>query len=895
VGLSQQELADKSGLSARTIGNLERGSAKWPHPSSVLRLADALGLSGPERDEFTATPGRRLARQAVAQQVHDPATDVGVAAGYRHGLPLDTAAFTGRDAELELIAHGVTADAAMTDPGGAVAIKVIDGMPGVGKTALAVHAAHLLTAAFPDRQLFIDLHGHTPGREPVSPEDALAWLLTATGADPRFLPADLAGRAVLWLDRMAGQRALLVLDNAASSAQVAPLLPGSGGCLVLVTSRRHLADLPGAVVPVPVDTLPPGQARTMFARLAPRAAGEDQAHIGDLAELAGHLPLAVSLLARVHARHPAWTLADLIAETRGSLLTLAAEHVSVAAAFDVSWRHLDPGPQRFLAQLGLHPGTSIDRHAAAALSGVQAAEAGRLLDELHREGLLTETGYRRYHMHDLIRRYAATRADEVMTTGEQEEAFGRLFGYYTRAAARVDSQLPDLAGTGEALAWARTERANLLACLDHAGAAGWHSRVVKLTAALAGFLQHDGPWNQAIALHATAAVAARSLGDRPGLAHALLDLGTVRRLAGDYEDAAGALAESLRIHQDTADGPGQARVLQELAHVQLLSDDYQAAAAGAQQALEICRGTGDKSGQAKALIMLGSSRRLSDDTGAAIKALTRALRICRDLGDRAGQAHALRQLGDVRRLTGDLHAAAGYLEQSLGLSRSIDDRHGQANALTWLGGVRRLTGDYPGAAADLERALDIQRELSNRLGQANALTLLGDLRRETGDFQPAARDLEQALRLYRELGARAGQAQVLSWLGALRRLTGDYEASARDLAEALSLSREMGDRGGETTGLNQLGELHRARGDVGRARDCHLRALDLARELQGSWDEAHALAGLGRCAHASGDLAAATRLLGQAHDIFCRIGAAEAAGLADELDAMSKNDLRPEC
>jgi lipopolysaccharide biosynthesis regulator YciM len=105
----------------------------------------------------------------------------------------------------------------------------------------------------------------------------------------------------------------------------------------------------------------------------------------------------------------------------------------------------------------------------------------------------------------------------------------------------------------------------------------------------------------------------------------------------------------------------------------------------------------------------------------------------------------------------------------------------------------------------------------------------------------------------------------------------------------------MGDRGGETTGLNQLGELHRARGDVGRARDCHLRALDLARELQGSWDEAHALAGLGRCAHASGDLAAATRLLGQAHDIFCRIGAAEAAGLADELDAMSKNDLRPEC
>ncbi len=220
--------------------------------------------------------------------------------------------------------------------------SAIGGMPGVGKTALAVHAAHRLASQFPDRQLLISLHGHTPGRDPVTPRDALAALLSATGTDPRVLPPDLPERAALWRHRMAGQNALLILDNAASSAQVTPLLPGAPGCLVLVTSRRHLGDLPGAVTPVPLDALAPGQAREMFLRLAPRAAASPQDAVTELAALAGHLPLAISLLARLYARHPAWTLADLAAETRARLLTLTAEHDSVAAALDISCRHLPP-------------------------------------------------------------------------------------------------------------------------------------------------------------------------------------------------------------------------------------------------------------------------------------------------------------------------------------------------------------------------------------------------------------------------------------------------------------------------------------------------------------------------------------------------------------------------
>jgi DNA-binding SARP family transcriptional activator len=376
-------------------------------------------------EELGAEPGPEL--QRLREQVRDgdpalaapgPATPAVPAAGeaggveVRYSLPPDTVAFTGRDGELDQIAAAL-ADAVTgaAGPGGirAGAVRVIGGMPGIGKTALAVHAAHRLRASFPDRQLFVDLRGHASGQEPLAPAAALAGLLAAAGVDPRFLPADLAGRAALWRDRMSHQRALLVLDNAASSAQVAPLLPGGDRCLVLVTSRRHLADLPGAVVPVLLEVLPPARARQMFAALAPRAAADPPWAVAELVALAGFLPLAISLLARLYNRHPSWSLADLTAETKASLLTLTAEQDSVAAAFEVSWLHLAPAQQDFFQRLSRHPGTAVDA-SAAALAGVPLAQARALLDDLHGEGLLTEIGYRRYGMHDLIRRYLADRA-----------------------------------------------------------------------------------------------------------------------------------------------------------------------------------------------------------------------------------------------------------------------------------------------------------------------------------------------------------------------------------------------------------------------------------------------------------------------------------------------------
>jgi tetratricopeptide (TPR) repeat protein len=780
-------------------------------------------------EELGVRPGAEVtaAHQRVLRQDIPPACDDNTAVttrpgtprhagpppapGVRYSLPPDTAAFTGRQAELDRIAAAGT-DTAGT--GGVVAIQAIGGMPGVGKTALAVHAAHLLTDRFPDRQLFISLHAHTPGQGPVTPEAALAGLLTATGLDSRYLPADLDGRTALWRDRMAGQHALLVLDNASSTAQVTPLLPGGVGCLVLVTSRRHLADLPGAAVPVVLEVLPAQEAREMFTRLAPRAASGPADTVAELTELAGFLPLAVSLLARVYARHPSWTLADLAAETQARMLTLAAESDSVAAALAVSYRHLDPGLQAFFRRLASHPGTTIDGYAAAALASTSLEEATRQLDALHGEGLLTEASRRRYGMHDLIRRYARDLA-ATDPADSREQALERLLDYYQHTASRAETLLarhsrtspalsphappaavPDLADSTQALAWARTERASLLACLDHCTAAGQHARVVALTAATASLLRRDGPWT-----------GARHLGDRLGEANALTDLGDVRQLTGDYRGAA--------------------------------------------------------------------------------EALEQALGICRDTGNQRGQANALTALGDVRLMAGDYRGAAQALEQALGICRDTGNQRGQANALTTLGDVRRMTGDYRGAAQALQEALGICRDTGNPPGQANALGTLGTVRRMTGDSRGAAEALEEALGISRDTGNRRGQASALTYLGAVRRMTGDSRSAAEALEEALSIFRDIGDRGGEAEVLNEAGALHRVRGDPGQAAEYHRQALDLAREITSPWDEAHALAGLSRCALAGGRTADAAEGLRQARDILERIGAAEAADVAAELDGLA--------
>jgi len=849
--LTQQELADGAGLSLRTVSDLERGAATTPQKETVRLLADALHLLGPQRAQFeTAGRGRPLASAPL------PA-----AAGMR-SLPRDVASFTGRRHELEQLAKSaITA-------GGVVNIHTIGGMAGVGKTAFAVHVAHRLADRFPGGQVFLPLHGHTPGQQPVDPADALASLLLTAGVSPARIPPGLEERAALWRDRVAGEPLLIVLDDAAGSEQVRPLLPGAGGSLVLVTSRRHLSALDDATA-VSLDTLPPDEAGTLLVRLTGRAAlGSGDAAVTGIARLCGFLPLAIGMVARQLRHHPAWSVAGRAAElaaARDRLGLMETENLSVAAAFDLSYAGLAVGQQRLFRRLGLHPGADIDGYAAAALDGISLSAARRGLEALYDQYLLTEPAQGRYQPHDLIREHARALAGRLDPEEERDAAAARLLDYYQQTAAVANVRIfrrtrpgvaaggagpaavPALADMEQALAWARAERANLLACLDHAAAAGQHARVIALTAGISGLLQQDGWWADAIARHTAAIGVAQHIGDQLSQANALNDLGEARRMTGDVPAAARAQEEALGIYRDVGERLGQAHALHNLGAARIMTDDSPGAVRALEEALGVYRDLGDGLGQAKCLLVLGSVWRLTDDYPGAVRALEEALGLCRDLGDRLGQAHALNNLGFTRHLMGEYMAALQAQEEALGIYRDLGYRLGQANALSWLGSAQQVLGDYPAAVRALEEALGIYRDLGERLGQANALCPLGSV-----------------------------------W-----RLTGDYPAAAQALDGALGLYRDLGSRGGEAMALNGRGELHRVSGEPTLAQECHQQSLEISRDIDSSWDEAHALAGLGRCALAVGRATDAESLLRQSLEIFQRIGAAEAQEVRAELDALA--------
>jgi tetratricopeptide (TPR) repeat protein/transcriptional regulator with XRE-family HTH domain len=851
--LTQEELAEAAGLSPRSISDLERGIATTPRRDTLRLIADALGLIGPARAEF----------EAVARGRPAPEVPISGGAAAMRTLPRDIASFTGRQQEL-----GQLVDAA-AGVGGVVGIHAIGGMAGVGKTAFAVHAAHRLADRFPGGQIFLPLHGHTPGQHPVDPDDALASLLLTLGVPAGQIPEGLEARMALWRDRLAEKQLLLILDDAASSEQVRPLLPGAGGSLVLVTSRRHLSALDDATA-VSLDTLPPGEAAALLVRLAGRAglSVADPA-VREITALCGYLPLAIGMVARQLHHHPAWSAGARAAELAAAvdrLELMATENLSVAAAFNLSYADLTADQQRLFRRLGLHLGTDLDGYAAAALDGTDLSTARRGLEALYDQYLLTEPAAGRYRLHDLIREHARALADRVDPDGDRDAATARLLDYCqytaTRAAALIARQarpapasadgaipaaVPALADPEQALAWARAEHAILLACLDHATRTGQHARVIAFTAALAGLWRHDGLWADAIARHNAAAQAADNLGDRLGQANALNDVGDVLRLTHDFPAAAQALEQALAIYRELGSRLGQANVLHDLGVVRWLADDFPAAA----------------------------------------QVLEQSLGIYRELGDRLGQANALRYLGVVRLATDDRPAGAEALEQALAIYRDLGDRLGQANALNYIGNARRQTGDYPAAAQALEQALAIYRVLGERLGQANSLNNLGDVRRQTGDYPAAAQAQEQSLAMYRDLGDPLGQANAISGLGDIRLATGDYPAAAQALEQALGIYRDLGDRLGQAEVLNKRGTLHRLSGELTQAQTCHQQALELARAIASSWHEAHALAGLGRCALAAGHPTQAEVLLRQAVQIIQRIGTPEAPDLLAELDALT--------
>lgn len=808
AGLTQEELAAAASLSPRSISDLERGINLTPHRETVRLLADALSLQGAARTQFEVTARRRVTYAPIPVAARNM-PDGGGAGAVIRTLPRDIASFVGRGPELARLTEDLEADAMR---GGGVGLYAIDGMPGIGKTTLAVHVAHLLAPRFSDGQIFLRLHGHTPGQAPVDPVDALAILLATVGVTPQEIPVGVEARAGLWRDRMSRKRALLVLDDAINSDHVLPLLPAAAGTLVLVTSRRRLTALSEANS-IALDILEPAEASELFVRRAGRQGlSPTEAGIIDIVRLCGYLPLAVGLMAGQLKHHRTWTATDLaagLAVAQDRLGAMRAENSSVVAVFDLSYEDLTERQQRLFRLLGMQPGPDIDAYAATALDGTDFRVVSALLNDLYDHHLIDEPTRGRYRFHDLIREHARTLADAEEATS-RDAAIARLLHYYLRTARAANRHLarrtpadlpatsdlgpvnaPPLVTREQAADWMDTERLNLHAAVDYAA---FHNRpdyAISIAVAMHGFLRTYGHWGQALALHQTALAAARRADDHLGEALALSDLGDTQYLAGDCPAAAASLI----------------------------------------RALELFCGIGNSMGEANVISYLGLVQQLTGDYRAAEESLTRGLELYRHLGDPLGEAIALNDLGKLQYLTGNYEVATASHNRALALYRDLGDRNGQASALTELGAVQLATGDYAAAIASQDQALQLFREVGHRWGQANALNQLGDIQRLTRKFAAAATSQDKALRFYRELAHRRGEAETLNSIG--------------DLSYERSLLTESCDR------YNQ--------------------ALIIARAITAPLEEARALEGLGKCHLREGNVDDAIVLLRQALAIYQRL------------------------
>ncbi|MEV6279098.1 tetratricopeptide repeat protein [Nocardia sp. NPDC051832] len=880
-------------LTKNIIESMEKGQrleGGRTAPDFDNRLEIYLWCCGVPREDLPAwlETRRRILREPAGQ-----ADALEVVPAMRTALHRDVFTLIGRDAELAQILDATESGAP---------IYTIDGMPGVGKTALATRAAHLLADRYPDGRYFVELHAHTPGRSVADPADVLAGLLIGIGVDTRYVPDSLQARRHLWQDRLAGKRVLLVLDDARDEAQVEPLLPVSPGCLTLVTSRRRLVDLTNTV-PLALDTLAPGAAEELFTTLSRRTIDDesDGAAVERLVQQCGYLPLAITLLVAPLAHHPSWTIADLSAEfgaTTDRLGEPDARTRAVRAAFDLSYRDLPRERARLFRRLGLHHGADLDAHAAAALAGIDVAAARSELESLYTDHLLDEPARGRYRLHDLLREYARALAQ---AEPEHVGAETRLLDYYHHTAAAADRWITRRTrpvalrvhgcGNGvtarefgdevQALEWMRVERNNLLACVDHV-ATRQPARMVMMTGLLAGLLDRDGPWPLACRLHRRAVAAAHEIGDELEEAGALNNLGAAHWRAGDFRAATVRFHGALTLYRRGRNLLGEANALNNLGNACEETGDYPAAITHYQQALDLYRRSGDVLGEANALNNLGNLHEETGDYSAAIDFYQQALELYHDLDFRLGEANSLNNFGIVRTRTGRSEEAVALHQHALVLYRQLGNRLGEANALTNLGIVHTRTRHYREAVDLHHQALALYRELGSLRGEASALNNLGIVRTRTGLYDEAVELHQEALALSRRLGYRVGEADALHNLAVVRAGTGRNDEAIDLHQQALSRYRQLGNRLGELEILIDLARLLFETTTATAASAIFAEALTLARAVESRLGEAQALEGIARCRLATGDTAAPCEL-GQAIMIYRSIGTPDATAAAAEL------------
>jgi DNA-binding SARP family transcriptional activator/tetratricopeptide (TPR) repeat protein len=736
-----------------------RGEALAVFDGARRRLAGELGLDpGPELAGLQAqvlADDPALAAPAVPSGAVPPGAERAAPGVVPRQLPAGVGFFAGREAELkqldELLDQAGDEDGD-GGPGGAVVVSAVAGMAGVGKTALAVHWARKVAQRFPDGQLYVNLRGYDPEGAAVTPEEVTGWFLAALGVPAAQIPPGAQERCGLYRSVLAGRRVLMVLDNARDAAQVRPLLPGSPGCLVVVTSRSSLAGLAAAEGARPLRLGPLGAeeaVRLLAARLGPERVAAEPEAAAELAARCGHLPLALAVMAARAAADPQLPLVVLAGQLAGAAGAEAAAagrssgagpgRLEVLETGDpatslrqlLSWSHrqLSPPAAQMFALLGVHCGPDITIPASASLAGVTRSQARRALAELAEASLVSEYRPGRYVTHDLVRGYAAEQARQTVGEKAIQEAIGRSVDHYLHtfiawseppapftAAPPAPGVMPEqLAGEAGLEEWVRAEHQVLLQAISQAAAAGFLTRAWQILGGLGWFLSDQGYWAGFQEAGQAVLAAARAAGDQAAL-------GWCHGWIGWHSTFTGA-------HDDSR------------AHLR--------------QALEHFRHAGDLPGRAWAHLLAARPAGLDGDWAEAASLMEQARALFRQAGDRYGEKAALASLGDHHAHLGNYELAQGYARQALEMAPEPGDPTNLALAWKALGLVHSRLGDYRQAISCYRQALALAQQRKTSLARnwlASLLADFGDACRAAGDLPAARQAWQQALQIRDELG-----------------------------------------------------------------------------------------------------------------------------------------------
>lgn len=637
-------------------------------------------------------------------------------------IPAPNRDFVGRAAELTTL---MTLIDESTVDDGPVLISAVAGGGGFGKTALAVHWAFRVADRFPDGQLYLNLRGFDPSGSPMPPAEAIRNLLDAFEVPAARIPASLDAQAGLYRSLIAGKRMLLLLDNARDSDQVRPLLPGTSGCLVLVTSRNRLTGLitGHGARHVPVGALPDAEARALLStRLGVDRIAAEPAATNEILAYCGGIPLALSIVAGRVQTNPHSSLASVAEDLREAQLSALEDDdpaVSLPTVLSWSYAALTSEQTRMLGLLAIAPGPDISLRAAANLAGLPSTQARAVLRGLTQVSLIDQDASGRYRMHDLVRRYAAERA------GYQEAALQRLVAFYLHTANAGDHLLPPprqpielglpvpeephlLADEAAAVEWFTAEHSCLLATQQLAAEQEWHHAVWQLAWALGNFHRRRAHLNDDVMVWQTGLAAADRIDDPAVQAMAHRRLGRALTRRGPHTEALDHLHRALSWTQHAGDLNGQAHIRQNIAHNWLQRGDY---------------------------------RR-------ALEHATHALRLFRQLDTPVWEAVALNGVGWCHAQLGEYDEARMHCEAALSLLSRFHDPEGESNILDSLGYIAHHTGEHAQAVDHYEQSLAIYRDLGETYRYADTLEAIGHPLMALGRHAQARETWQQALELF---------------------------------------------------------------------------------------------------------------------------------------------------